>query len=131
MGALFSEEQYTPKYNQQEYTKRRPGKNIYKNDGKIVYWRGEQVEGANVRYFIDFGCGYAKDNKYVFYKGFKLTTSGVFKILPNKYAKDEKNVYYRGIKIKSVDIDSFTSKKNGKVYDKYNVYMNGKKIRRK
>jgi len=132
MGTIFSnDEQYIPKYKQTDYTKICPGKNVYKIDNKTVYWRGDKVEGANGIDFIDFGRGYAKDTKYIFYKGFKLTISGKFKLLSNKYAKDEDNVYYRGIKIPLADVDSFISKKNGKASDKYFVYLNGKKIRSK
>ena len=37
MGVLFSSNEYTPRYNPNEYNKKRPGKNIYNIDNNYVY----------------------------------------------------------------------------------------------
>ena len=130
MGGIFSEEeQYKPKYNPNDYTKRRPGRNVYKIDKDKVYWRGEQVDGANGKEFSDICGGYGKDSKYVFYKGFKLKTKGPrhFQVLADKYAKDALNVFYRGKVIYAADTDSFKVDTNGAAHDKNYNYTNGLK----
>ena len=134
MGILqSSEEQFKPRYREKDYTKRRPGKNVYKIDGENVYWRGEKVEGVNGSNFSDFGHGYAKNHKYVFYKGFKLkaTDTDSFMPLSYKYAKDINNVYYRGRVIPIADVNSFIVKTNYSAQDKNNKYYRGKKLKQK
>ena len=98
MGVLFSSNEYTPRYNPNEYNKKRPGKNIYNIDNNYVYWRGRKVNGANGLNFTDYGYGYGKDNKHVFYIGFVLqkTNLDTFSGLENKYAIDNTNLYYKG-----------------------------------
>jgi hypothetical protein len=130
MGIVFSEEQqYKPQYQYEDYTKRRPGRNIYKINKKKVFWRGEEVYGANGNNFIDLGSGYGKDFKYVFYRGYKIKSiSRDFSLLDGKYAKDLVRVYYRGIQVVGADVNSFKVTKAKGVYDKYNKYLNGNKL---
>lgn len=128
MGALFSQEEiYDPKYTAKDYTKIRPGKDIYKIHKNIVYWRGEPVEGVRGDSFVDLGCGYGKDNFKVFHKGYilKLSNPKKFKVLKNNYAKDSTYVYYNGKIIENADVLSFSIDKNGRVSDAYAVYNKG------
>jgi hypothetical protein len=62
-------ESYTPKYNPNEYSKVRPGKNTYKKDNQNIYWRGQIVPNADIKTFDDLGDGYGRDRRHVFYKG--------------------------------------------------------------
>jgi hypothetical protein len=127
MGGVFSNEnQYQPKYNIKDYTKRRPGRNIYKVDNNRVYWRGERVNGAHGYNFVDIGNGYGKDNKYVFYKGFKIKNAYPlsFKVLTNKYAKDYNNIYYKGVIVKA-NVNSFRITKKGRALDNSYIYKEG------
>lgn len=110
MGALFStNEKYNPKYSLKDYTKQRPGVNVYKIHNNMVYWKGERVEGARGSSFIDLNDGYGKNKNNVFYKGHKIKTSDhkSFVNLNNNYAKDSINVYYKGNIIRKTNSKSF------------------------
>jgi hypothetical protein len=93
---------YRPKYNNKEYIKRFPGKNIYGIDDNLVYWRGEKVNGANGLFFKDLGFGYGKDNKNIFYNSnrIEIKTLSSFVVLYNGYALDDMVLYYKGNKDK-------------------------------
>ena len=101
MGGLFSSDEYIPKYNPNEYNKQRPGKNIYFIDNKYVYWRGKKVNYANGLKFTDYGYGYGKDDKHIFYMGYILHDADLksFKVLRNKLAIDKNFKYKNGKKI--------------------------------
>ena len=136
MGGLFStlpdEEQidsFEPKYNQRDYKKRRPGKNIYKIDDNSVYWRGDRVDGVNGKEFVDLGQGYGKDDHYIFYIGIKIAkVSTNFRVLCKGFAKDTVNVYYRGQQIPKADARTFKVGIDGTAKDKSSYYKHGKKI---
>ena len=133
MGALFSSEEYKPKYNPDEYTKVRPGQNTYNQDKKFVYWRGEIVNGAEVKTFVNYGDGYGKDSKNVFYNGYILQTSDVmsFRGLKKHYAINSENVYYKGSILDYADPKTFKVNKDETAIDAKFKYKYGKKIAKK
>uniref|UniRef100_A0A6C0JMP0 Uncharacterized protein n=1 Tax=viral metagenome TaxID=1070528 RepID=A0A6C0JMP0_9ZZZZ len=132
MGGSQSNE-YQPKYNPKEYTKRRPGQNIYGIYENAVYWRGKRVNGAHGLSFTDLGFGYGKDDKNVFYSGQKIETSGVdsFQVFINGYAKDDDDVLYDGNILHGADVESFRMNKDGTANDRQYKYSYGKRIGRK
>jgi hypothetical protein len=112
MGSLFSSDEY----NQDKYKKVKPGQNIYNKDKKYVYWRGELVNGADVKTFVNHKNGYGKDAKHVFYNGYILQTVDIssFTGLKYGYAKDSKKVYYKGKVLIDADAETFKVKDGNK-----------------
>ena len=123
---------YVPKYKASEYTKRRPGKNIYNIDGKNVYWRGRKIN-ADGKTFENLTTGYGKDINNIYWSGKIIDISPnektSFKSLKYYYAKSKQNVYYKGYII-NADPKSFRiNKYNEIIYKKY--YKDGKKYKNK
>ena len=58
---------------------------IYAKDWHKVYFRGEEVKGADVGTFENIGAGYAKDFKTVYYNGEMMKDAEVqsFQIIEN------------------------------------------------
>jgi hypothetical protein len=132
MGGSQSNE-YQPKYNPKEYTKKLPGQNTYRINKNSVYWRGEKVNGAQGLVFIDIGYGYGKDDKNVFYNSHKIEIGDLqsFESFYNGYAKDYLDVYYKGRILSGADTKSFKMTKCSNPVDAYYNYSYGKKVRKK
>lgn len=94
-------ESYIPKYKTAEYTKIRPGKNIYKKDTHTVYWQGQIVPNAKVDTFVDLGSGYGQDDNHIFYKGRTILDNRrkSLRVKTDGYAKYGQRLYYNGNEI--------------------------------
>lgn len=89
---------YIPK-NKKSNTKKRPGENTYKINGKDVYWRGQKIN-ADGKTFEHLKYNYGKDTNYIFWSGKIIITSPSetrsFICLKNYHAQTDHNIYYKG-----------------------------------
>jgi len=124
MGVIFSKEYPEPYYPGVRPYPRRPHhphiREHYVKDSFNVYWRGRQVDGADVMSFQDLGHGYGKDSFNVYYRGRKMDASIInFSVQSNGYAKDAFNTYYKGNKISMLAFSASGKSKKKKSKLKY------------
>jgi hypothetical protein len=101
-----------------EYDKTNDENTRYWTDGKKVFFRDNEIKGADIESFIQYPgfVGYAKDKNNV-YTGKKIFTESdkdTFEVLNYVYAKDKSNVWTMFGKIKDADAATFTVCDRGK-----------------
>ena len=120
----------------------------YEIDRNRVYFGGEVVIEADIRSFVDLGCGYAKDRYNVYMDGrvlenvdpmsFRLKERSTWRhrghggrsesAEPHRgYYKTQMNVYYGNKKIDAM-ASSFVDLGGGYAKDSFNVYYHGNKV---
>ena len=100
----------------------------YEIIGNKVYYNGVHVSNAYAHSFKDMGWGYAKDSRYVFYCGKKLTDNpSRFKVLADGYAMDSFDVYYFGKEIEA-STAGFKVLSDGYAKDAFDAYYCGKEV---
>ena len=115
-------------------------------NGKI-YFGKELVMYADVRSFVDLGCGYAKDHHNVYMNGrvlenvdpstFRLKEPGSWRqhgrhdeghAPHGSYFKSNGNVFYDGEKVVGANGHSFEDLGDGYAKDSFNGYYRGEKV---
>ena len=120
----------------------------YEIDRNRVYFGGEVVIEADIRSFVDLGCGYAKDRYNVYMDGrvlenvdpmsFRLKERSTWRhrghggrsesVEPHRgYYKTQMNVYYGNKKIDAM-ASSFVDLGGGYAKDAFNVFYFGDKL---
>jgi len=79
----------------------------YWTDGKKVYFRGDEVKGADIESFVQYPGGWGKDKKHCYLVGSRLQNADLttFEVLNFTFAKDNTSAWTLGGRI---DIDSDT-----------------------
>ena len=116
----------------------------YLLDNKDVYYRGEVMEGVDASTFKVLDYQYVKDSKNVYYDGkiIKEADSKSFLIIPNNvsgfyrsmdysyvYVKDDYRVYLHGEVLEGADSLSFQKMGGNIARDKFNIYLDNKKLK--
>lgn len=106
--------------NDKLYSKQIPGVNRYKIYKENVYWKGNKVNLADYKSFVDIGYGYGKDDYRVYYDGFLIPEASIlsFKVISHGYAKDKKHVYFDGNLLNNIKPFNFCINKKGKIIRK-------------
>ncbi len=114
----------------------------YKGDGyfkvfNTVYYLNENIKSPDPSNFIVLEKGFARDDVWVYYKGYKFSKGdpSEFKIVDDKYCVDERNAYMyfpgrRILRIPNSDADSFVVlNRDGYSMDKNShYYVDGDKF---
>ncbi len=83
--------------------------NDYGKDIKCVFYKGNQISGANPNSFELIKGGYAIDDTRAYYYGDSISTSSNknFEVIDGYYSKDHKNIYYRNNPLNVCSVKDF------------------------
>lgn len=99
----------------------------YWTDGRKIYFRQREINGADIDSFEWFDGGWAKDDRRCYINGIRLQNAipATFSVLNRAYAKDKSNVWTLGGQISDADSNSFEVCDSGTYYSSYSALPYG------